>query len=86
MKRTFSPLRLQQGIQAKINELGLQQGSVYKQYGINEINVYTYRMHEDAYYQVKMEELFKYIEEKLGRLITIEITYETDFCKYYSVE
>jgi hypothetical protein len=81
---------IQQEIQAKINELGIGPGlggsSVYKLYGKNEMNVYTIRTTEDDEYQVKMEKLFKYIEEKVGRLITVDLFYDYRIYRYYSVK
>ncbi|WP_374934731.1 hypothetical protein [Neobacillus driksii] len=89
---------IRQEIQAKINELGLGPGlggsSAYKLYGINQINVYTFKSPEDDEYQVKMEKLFKYIEEKVGTPITVDLFYDYTVpgpgggasLKYYSVK
>jgi hypothetical protein len=82
----YTKFTIQQEIQAKINELGLERSYAYKLYGINEMYVDTYRSPEDDEYQVKMEELFKYIEEKLKRPITVEVTYDYWVYKYYSVK
>lgn len=74
----------------KINELGLGAGlggsTAYKLYGINQINVYTNTAYEGDEYQVKMEKLFKYIEERVGRPITIEPLHEYHVYKFYSVK
>lgn len=82
----YTKVSIQQEIQAKINELGLEGSSTYKRYGINEIYVFSYRWSEVDNYQVKMEELFKYIEEKVRRPITVDLWHDDSFNKYYSVK
>ncbi|WP_121614156.1 hypothetical protein [Mesobacillus foraminis] len=77
---------IQQDIQAKIKELGLEGSSAYKLYGINEINVYTQRTTEVEEYQVKIEKLFKYIEKKVGSPITVDVFHDYRVYKYYSVK
>lgn len=81
---------IHQEIQAKINELGLGPGlggsTAYKLYGINQINVYTNRAPVGDEYQVKMEELFNYIEEKVGSPITVDTFQDNNVYKSYSVK
>jgi hypothetical protein len=82
----YTKVALQQEIQAKINELGLGDSIASKRYRINEINVFSHRWTEVNNYQVKMDELFKYIEGKVGKQITIDLWHSDSFNKYYSVK
>ncbi|MBT2696537.1 hypothetical protein J7E79_03735 [Bacillus sp. ISL-40] len=77
---------IHQELQAKIKELGFVDCFAYKVYGINQINVYTYPAVEGDDYQVKKEKLFKYIEERVGRPITVDLFNDTAIYKYYSVK
>jgi hypothetical protein len=77
---------IHQELQAKIKELGFVDCFAYKVYGINQINVYTYSAVDGDDYQVKKEKLFKYIEERVGRPITVNLFNDTAIYKYYSVK
>lgn len=41
--------------------------------------------HENEY-QVKLDQLFKYIEEKVGSPITVDLFYDYSVYRYYSVK